>query len=89
MTEEAHARARTRKQDIETRGLTDVCVTAPLTLEAHTRRRIVHQYDVHTLTSSEPIHLVECVVAPGVTLKRPEVAEATRSQVTTLLYSSV
>jgi hypothetical protein len=54
MAEETYARARTCQYDVETSGLADVSTTAPVALEANTRRRIMHQYDVHALTCSEP-----------------------------------
>jgi len=70
MAEEAYARARTCQYDVKTGGLADVSSTAPVALKENTRRRIMHQYDVHALTCSEPFHLVVGIVAPRVALKR-------------------
>ena len=66
MAEEAHARPRTCQYDVKTGGLADVSSIASVALEANSRRRIMHQYDVHALTCSEPLHLVVGIVAPRV-----------------------
>lgn len=70
VAEEAYARARTCQYDVKTGGVADVSKTAPVTMEANTRRRIMHQYDVHALTCSEPFHLVVGIVALRVASKR-------------------
>jgi hypothetical protein len=53
MSEETYTRPSTCKHDVKTRGLADVSSTAPVTLEANTRRRIVHQYYVYATTYGE------------------------------------
>jgi len=70
MAKEAHARARTCQYDVKTGGLAHVSSTAPMALEANTRWRIMHQYDVHHLTSSEPFNLVVGIVTLRIALKR-------------------
>jgi hypothetical protein len=70
MAEETYTRARTCQYDVETSGLADVPDTAPVALEANTRRRTVYQDDVHALTCSEPLHLVVGIAAPRAALKR-------------------
>jgi hypothetical protein len=82
MAEEAYARARTCQYHVKTGGLADVSSTAPVVLEANTRRRIMHQYDVHALTCSEPCHHVVGIVTPRVALKRCRFARVVGRAVT-------
>jgi hypothetical protein len=62
--------------------LADVSSTTPVALEANTRRRIMHQYDVNALTCSEPFYLVVGIVAPRVALKRCRFARVVGRAVT-------
>jgi hypothetical protein len=83
MTSEAYARARTRQYNVKAGGLADVSSTTPVAREANTRRRIMHQYDVHALTCSQPLHLVVGIVASRVALKRCRFASVIGRPVTT------